>query len=442
MQNSLLEQAEQLKREVVDFCLEAEGDLATALETYVGEQSRLFGQRYNATFEQALLLDSFVTEGKVNQTSPIDLFIEQHPELSPSQQALLRSWTNSFLGVFAVQQITDDSLRLMNWLTAKAYTVAKPSHVSPLTEISRLQPSDIALTRLAPLTEDVWMFSGPYLELGALGKPKLAVAIGNFKQLHPNHLYGDAPELLTQAWESVEKYHQEFVDYFGSDEVTLPGYQLNRELKQLQEIIQQKLLGAAGVDPSQSPEEIAQQAGLTPEAMAEMTEKLGGKVEASETSKTPQMRLPDVELPNELKREEPVTALSHTRWGQMFLGDYPRLKELLTQVEGERSEETEKLVSRNLQDPAINAYVWQRLAQEFPQQLETVLQSVLERPDFKIEQFDEVLQEYDKPLEPTLPEIASVPLHLHNLFQEAFAEVNQKKRKGKKKKKFSSGFGK
>jgi hypothetical protein len=442
MENSLLEQAEQLKRDVVDFCLEAEGDVATALETYVGEQSRLFGQRYNATFEQALLIDSFVTEGQVNQTSPIDLFIEQHPELSQSQQALLRSWTNSFLGVFAVQQISDDSLYLMNWLTAKTYTVAKPSHVSPLTEISRLQSGDIVLTRLAPLSDEMWMFSGPYLELGALGKPKLAVAIGNFKQLHFDYLYGDAPELLTEAWESVEKYHQEFVDYFGSDEVTLPGYQLNKELKQLQDIIRQKLLSAAGVDNSQSPEEIAQQAGLSPDAMTEMTQKLGGETQDAEKSNTPKMRLPNVELPKELKREEPVTAMSHPRWGQMFLGDYSRLKELLAQVERETSEEIEKLVSRNLQDSEMNTYVWQHLAQAYPQQLETVLQEVLQRPDLTIDQLDEVLQEYDKLLEPRLPEIASVPLHLHNLFQEAFAEVNQKKRKGKKKKKSSSGFGK
>jgi hypothetical protein len=442
MDNSLLEQAEQLQQDLIDFCFEAEGDLATALETYVGEQSRLFGQRYNATFEQALLIDSFITEGQVDQKTPIDLFVEQHPELSPSQQTLLKSWKNSFLGVFAVQEVTENTLQLMNWLTTKTYTVAKPTPISPLTGISRLQPGEIILTRIAPL-EATWIFSGSYLELGALGKPKLAVAIGNFKQLHPHHLYGDAPELLAQAWESVEKYHEEFVNHFGRDEVTLPGYQLNRELKQLQENLQEKLLSAAGVDKSQSPEEIAQQAGLTPDAMAEMREKLGGKAEEAEPAKTPKMMLPNVELPNELEREEPVTALSHPRWGQMFLGDYPRLTALLEQCDGETKEELETLVSRNLPNPEMNAYVWQRLAQAYPQQLEMVLQRVLQRPDFTLAQLDQVLhQQYDKPLEPTLPEIASVPLHLHHLFQEAFAEVNQsKKRKGKKKKKSSAGFG-
>jgi hypothetical protein len=75
--------------------------------------------------------------------------------------------------------------------------------------------------------------------------------------------------------------------------------------------------------------------------------------------------------------------------------------------------------------------------------LERVLQTFLERPEFKLERdLDALLQEHNKPLEPELPEIASVPLHLHNLFQEAMAEVNKSKSKGKGKKteKIARGF--
>jgi len=48
---------------------------------------------------------------------------------------------------------------------------------------------------------------------------------------------------------------------------------------------------------------------------------------------------------------------------------------------------------------------------------------VLERPDFKRGGFNALLQQYNKPIRTKLP-IASVPLHLHNLFEEAVAEVD------------------
>jgi hypothetical protein len=101
----------------------------------------------------------------------------------------------------------------------------------------------------------------------------------------------------------------------------------------------------------------------------------------------------------------------------------------------------EKLVRRYLENAEINAYVWYRLAEKYPTQLEKLLQAVLQRPDFQLKQdLPGLLQEFDKPLEPDLPEVASVPVHLHDLFQDALAEVGQSKAKSKGKKKSGKGF--
>ncbi|MGI8503627.1 MAG: hypothetical protein ACR2LR_21225, partial [Hassallia sp.] len=86
-------------------------------------------------------------------------------------------------------------------------------------------------------------------------------------------------------------------------------------------------------------------------------------------------------------------------------------------------------------------FVWYRLAEQYPTQLEKVLQTYLQRPDFRLESdLKPLLQEFNKPIEPELPEIASVPLHLHNLFQEALADVNKSKSKDKGKKPTAKGF--
>ena len=441
-----MERSRELKQALIEFVLEAEGELAASLESYVAAKSRPQGNRHDATYEQNLLIDSFITEGKVEDKTPLDLFIESHPELSQSDRALINGWHHSFIGLFAVIQTLPDGFELMNWLTAKHYTV-KPNDPVSLEEMKRFKEGDILLTRISPVTDSYWMYSGPCMPMGRLGKPKLAVAIGNFKENHKDALYSDAPDLLEQAWESVAEYHQEFLDFFGSDEVTLPGYQLNKKINELQEVMTKRRLASAGIDESKSLSEIAEDAGVTQEELKAAAEEAGADSTAvsqlfDKSQGKTKMVMPNIELPAELKKAEQVTVFTHPRWGQMFLPTYTQFKALLESEDWQNNPATNKLVRKYLEDPTINVLIWHKLAELYPTQLGKVLQGFLERPEFKLERdLDALLQEHNKPLEPELPEIASVPIHLHNLFQEALAEVNKSKSKGKGKKKENTARG-
>ena len=442
----LLTRSHELKQALVEFVLDAEGDLAQSLESYVAAKSRPQGNRYDATYEQNLLIDSFLTQGRVGDQTPLDLFLDSHPELSEGDRALVTSWQRSFIGLFAITQILPNGFELMNWLTAKHYTV-KPNESMTLQEMARFQEGEILRTRISPVTDSYWMFSGPCMPMGALGKPKLAVAIGNFKNNYPDALYSDAPDLLEQAWESVAAYHHQFIDFFGSDEVTLPGYKLNQKFSELQELLTKRKLAAAGIDESKSIADIAEEAGVTKEEIKAAAEAAGADVTAVsqvfDSSKgTPKMVMPKVELPDVLKKAEQVTVFTHPRWGQIFLPTYTQFKTILESEDWETNQATNKLVRKYLEDSTINVFIWQRLAEQYPKQLEKVLQTFLVRPEFKIDSdLDTLLQEHGKLLEPELPEIASVPLHLHNLFQEALADVNKSQSKNKGTKKTAKGFG-
>lgn len=439
--DAILDRSRELKQALIEFVLEAEGELATALESYAAQESR---RERQDIAHRDIVIDTFLTEGKVGDTTPIDLFLDSHPELSQSDRNLVSRWGGSFIGLFAVMKVLSDGFELMNWLTAKHYTV-KPNNVQSWQEMARFKEGEILLTRIAPVTDSYWMFSGPCIPMGKLGKPKLAVAIGNFKTNHNKHLYSDAPDLLEEAWQSVERYHQEFLDFFGSDEVTMPGYQLNKKIAEFQEILTKRRLEAVGVDSNKSLEELALEAGLSEEEMREAAEAAGADSKAvsqlfDNKGKT-KMVMPKVELPENLRKAEQVTALTHPRWGQMFLPTYSRVKSILEAEDWQNIEGWDRLIRHYLEEATINAFIWHRLAQAYPTQLEKVLQTLLQRPDFKIDpDLDALLQEYNKPLEPGLPEIASVPIHLHNLFQEAVAEVEKSKPKGKGKKKAGKGF--
>lgn len=440
--DAILERSHQLKQDLTDFVFDAEGELAEALETYAAEKSR---RGSGDNFQKDFIIDAFITEGRVGDSSPLDLFIQHQPELSESDRKLIQSWHRTFIGLFAVTKILPDSFELRNWLTDKQYIV-NPNNPQTQKELSRLKEGEILLTRISPITDTYWTFSGPHSMMGKLGKPKLAVAIGNFKDNYRNQLYGDAPDLLEEAWSSVGQYHQQFVDFFGSDEVTMPGYQLNKKITEFQEIMTQKRLEAAGIDPSKSLEEVVQEAGIGEEEIQAVAEELGADSNTvsqmlNNKNTSGKMVMPKVDLPAELRKAEQVTSLSHPRWGQMFLPTYAKVKEILATEDWQSVEGAEKLIRFYLEDKSINAFIWHRLAQQHPTQLEKVVQTVLKRPDFQLQNnLDPLLQEFNKPIEPELPDIASVPIHLHNLFQEAVVEVSKSKPKEKGQKQTSKGF--
>lgn len=436
--DAILERSRELKQDLVNFVLEAEGELAEALEVYAAEQSR---RKRGDSVQQDLIIDSFLTEGKVGDKTPLDLFLDQS-ELPESDRQLVSDWQRTFIGLFAITQILPDGFELMNWLTAKHYIV-KPNNTQTFEEMKRFKEGEILLTRIAPVTDKYWMFSSPCTLMGKLGKPKLAVAIGNFKENYKSALYSDAPELMEQAWQSVAQYHQQFLNFFGSDEITMPGYQLNKRIAEFQEVMMQQRLAAAGIDDSKTLVEAAQEAGIGEEEIIAAAAEVGADSKAVsqlfESKSTAKMVMPKVDLPAELKKAEQVTAMSHPRWGQIFLPTYSKFKAILEAENWQNIEGAEKLIHYYLENPTINAFIWQRLAQQYPTQLEKVLQTVLERPNFQLDRdLNTLLQEFNKPIEPELPEIASVPVHLHNLFEEAVAEVNKSKPKNKSTKK--TGF--
>ncbi|GAP95307.1 hypothetical protein [Leptolyngbya sp. NIES-2104] len=440
MVDAILARSKELRQSLTDFVYDAEGELATAFEKFVAE--RLAQSQSKDSKHRDTVVDIFLTHGQVGTKTPLELFIEEEPELSAHDRQLLLEWKRNFSGLFAIQEIIPDGFKLMNWLTTKMYIV-KPNDSETLEAMARLKQGEMLVTRIAPI-EDYWTIFSPYVQLGNLGKPKLAVAIGNFRQNYKSDLYGDAPELLEEAWKSVDRYHQDFLDFFGSDQVTMSGYHLGKKIAEFQDFLTQRRMDEVGLDSNKSLAELAKDAGVSDEELSEMAEAMGLDAESAakmiQNKAAAKMVTPQIELPPELKKAEEVTVLAHPRWGQMLLTTYTQFETVLKSEDWKSIKGADKLIRKYLTDAETNYFVWHRLAEQYPTELENLLRSFLDRPEFTLKQdLDPLLQEYHKPLVPELPDIASVPLHLHNLFQEALAEVSKTKAKDKAKQP-SKGF--
>ncbi|MEM8502985.1 MAG: hypothetical protein AAF716_07510 [Cyanobacteria bacterium P01_D01_bin.1] len=460
-----------IKEQIVDFVFDAEGELAVALERFSAKQlSRWATPKLVGIDRTDLATDMFIAEGQVQGQSVVQLFLADSSDNAIEANTWLNQWPNSFVGLFEVINVEESPeekpeesseklkagnvcYQLMNWLTEKRYSV-RPNSLQSSEMLKRMKPREIVLAMLVPLTTDEWTFSGSITLLGKLGKPKLAVAVGNFKKWFPEQLYGDAPELKEAAWESVKQQYDDLIDIFGPTPVTVSGKELNEKLQTYQKAATEKQLAEAGIDSDKSFLEMAKAQDLSEEEIEEAIASVGEENKAAKailTSKQSlKMVMPKVELPNELRTAKSVTVFSHPRWGQSFLPDYQRLETLLTMDASDRTEENtaelRSLISKYLEDNQANAHVWKHIRDNFGTALDPIIHELTNSPKLSIQtDLEQILATHDKPLNPTLPESASVPIHLHNLFQEALKKVGKTasgdkptKKKSTKKK---SGFG-
>ncbi len=442
MFDPLFIRAGQLWRSLIDSIEHGDENTATALTSFTTSQLRRHPQLDSG--QRKLLVHRFAIEGQIQNQTPLELFLADRVELAPVDRELVSSWQRSFVGLLAIVQVYPNGLEVMNWLTAKHYRI-QFTDLEAQTAMTRLKVGDIIIAQLSPIVGIDWAIFAPWVALGKLGKPKLAVAVGTFRQNYPHYLYPDARELLDAAWESVSVYHDRFVEFFGGDEITLSGKELAPRIAEFQTWMVERQLATAGIDTHKSLDELAAENGSSADEARSIATILG-LTDSNPSQEQPaisgKMIPPNVELPPQFKQAAAVTALSHPYWGQMFLPDYDRLKLLLTNLDIiPLTSEDISAIDKSLKDPQMNAFVWRRLATQFPQQLQTALCQTLNRAEFDLAtDLDQLLTQLHKYLEPDLPDLASVPIHLHQLFQSAVLEASKDKVKTKLPPK-KAGFG-
>jgi hypothetical protein len=426
---------------ILNFVETAQGSVATSLEHFIARQ--LIRNPHLDSGQRKLLVHRFAIEGEVDGKTLLDLFLAHQQDLTSTDRQLIQSWQHSFVGLLAIVQVYPNGLEVMNWLTAKHYRI-QFSDLAAQTAMSRLKVGDIIIAQISPIVGIDWAILAPWIALGRLGKPKLAVAVGAFRQNYPHYLYCDAPELLAASWESVAVYHDRFVEFFGADEITLTGAQLETRIGEFQTWLVDQQLAIAGIDKSQP---ISADTEIAVQELQALTETLGlgtdgaigaegSTIDRNQTTSVAasidQMVSPPVTLPSQLRTAVAVTALSHEYWGQMFLIDYPQLKALLASSTPQYLAPDLSFIRKCLADPTMNTFVWRRLAQRFPHQFQIAFSQIYELPSFDLAaDLNTVLTKLNKYLEPDLPDLASVPIHLHELFQSAVKEVNKDKTKSK-----------
>jgi len=169
----------------------------------------------------AILLDHHFSSGK----TLVDHFLDLNLRLPADERAMLLSWRHARQGVFRIDAKDDGALVMYNLvddLTYRAYANAGPAFTD------QVEIGWYLLARLVPLGED-WLFSGGQLPIMANEVDVAYRTAIEMTRATPTVVFQN-PKLLELGWDLQRKERADFVQYFGSDFVTVRPDELKRRM--------------------------------------------------------------------------------------------------------------------------------------------------------------------------------------------------------------------
>src|SRR4051794_30861942 len=366
---TLLDRAGELKRQLVEFSQQPRYDRAfrEMLARY-GDDAEVWDE------DQAILLwDTFLLEHRLRDgRTVVEQFVDAHPGLSPQERQMLLGWRDVVSGVFEVQRRDGPALILVNLvddLTYRARSTVGPS------VFRRMPKRSFLLTRLVAVGDE-WVFSGPTSVLRPAERD-VAVQVALEMALRtPEAVYRN-PEKLARAWELQREERQQFVRFFGTDLVVVPGDQAQQRLDEFHAF-----------------------------RLAEILREQPGA--ARRPSGTP---IPGVELPPEMVESETVAFIYDEDDGLDFLAEFGLVEAAFADPDLLRRRRCREHVLSYLHDEGVAPMVLRRLADRDPDKASTLFRRLLKRPRFDWARDGEKLLRSAKPdhfARPRLPTVTPV----------------------------------
>jgi hypothetical protein len=343
-----------LKRALVQFTLRRRfaSQLDQVIEASYGGLIERESQMIDAV--DRLALQHRLRDGR----TVVEVFVAEHPELTDEERELLLGWRDVVEGIFEVERRDGDALIVTNLVDELTYRVR--SNVGP-SALDPMVPGSFIVTRLVPIGDE-WLLSGMSSLMPARDRVHAYRVAADVAASRPALVFRN-PEKLAQGWELQRQDRQQFVDFFGSDLVVLPGSEVAERMRAYMHYRTHEARDAHGDTVADRSRE---QYGTDP---------------------------PDVDynLPDELLEAETVGIIYDEVDGLNFYPDFGRFEEAFERPEGATSRRLRPVVMAYLKEPSIGPLPFRRLAARSPERASQLFARVLKQPGFSWEHDGEAM---------------------------------------------------
>jgi len=358
---SLIHRAIRLKQQLVDFGRKNFG------EAYLQAQAQLYPAQTELSEDERLAFDTwFVLEHLLpNHRTVLSHFLEVWED--GADLVIAEQWHMVIQGIFQVRQIlAHNHFELFNLVNEVSYTVASNPD-SPLP----LEKGEYIAARILPF-QDHHLFVGTIDRLPTRKKNELYELVAEIQLQNPRMAFIDNKDRIEQAYRIQLDEYQDFVSFFGSDEVILNGTELPEKMREFYHY----------------------------RYFQKRSQETGATIARAFQEKYHQLPpSPSFDFLPDLESQENLGLIYDKTEGMVFLLHYGRLREIFSRTDFKKIKNWRQVVQGYLEDPAISSLPFKRLGKEFPENTQAVFKALLKRKAFSIEDDLPFLIRHYKPME-------------------------------------------
>lgn len=308
-------------------------------------------------------MDDFVLTFRLPEgDTVVDRFLKARKDLDDIDRGLLARWKRSAESLFEVRAKNMagevGSITLLNLLDDLTYQVYYREVGAQAAR--NLAPGDFVQVKLIPFGDDEWMISGlvggiPRSEARRVAKLAVEVAAEA-----PSRAFAN-PELLKRSWEAMRADRNEFIDFFGSDEVVFETGEVAARINAYRLHAKKKVKQQASQD-------------------------LGDV-----SCRVPTDYFAKFELPSNIQWADTIGVIYDETNGIEYLVDYEKVRAAFADPSLAGNTEHAELLRGYLKDDNVTPLPLYRLVAANPDTADEVFRRLLKRPDFTWEKDGEKL---------------------------------------------------
>ena len=344
------------------------------------EKKKWFGNKTRRDKDEIIrFMDWFCLEFRMTDGSTIvESFVKSAPNLSSEDREILLRWRGVFETILEVKGYEGDGYKCYNWFNDKNYLVKATTDL----DHSVFPKGMFIITRLVPVN-DFHIFSGSQSGYKDVEREKMIEFAREL--VNKNFLLAiiDNEERIRRGFELQEKDYNEFVEYFGADELIGMGKEVFQKVREWEKWkIYEKI----------------REDGLT---RAQKWEGENGK---------PYI-LPEYSLPKWLLNSKDLGAVYDKRNGLSYQVDYGRFIGIFNNSTEKTVRMNRKFLEEWLKSRDISPHLFKHAAEKYPEAFCFVMKTHFKWSRFLLpDDLNQLLMKYKKRLleEPVYPSI--IPL--------------------------------
>ena len=353
-------------------------DFGAALQARFGKR-----RRPEAEDEWFAFQDWFVLQCRLESGGTvIERFIEEHQNIiSDDVRQLVVGWEQVIEGLFEIKDIAGSCWRMKNLINEREYRVYPTVDMDGF----RVNAGDFFAARIVP-AQGFHIFSGAASLIESDGSDERRAAVyqtaAEIQMEHPERAFQDNQEKLQKSLQATREQYEDFVKYFGSDEVFGTGKEIMQNYQNFFDYrIYEKKNPDTGLTPAQS--------------------------YADDTGKVYQP--PQVQLPKNIIRSPDVGMLCDPVEGISFLIDYRKFIDVFEYPEQQLGRgDAEDLVLSYLESDTISDVPFRRVAQKFADNFKQVISYYGNQEEFLSCRIDDLMLEFKPDTFDKLPGIVVI----------------------------------